>query len=107
MGLEKDVPNVSKESTNSTSEIVTLFASIFSFSTVALHFIHFTLYFMADESPDQDRSESTPLYGNVVDTGTLKLIIAFFFGFSITVTVALGIQLYYGPTQVCFIVRPR
>ena len=55
---------------------------------------------VVDEPADQDRSESTPLYGNVVDTGTLKLIIAFFFGFSVTVTVALAIQISYGNVQV-------
>ncbi|XKL64241.1 hypothetical protein PGB90_004327 [Kerria lacca] len=53
-----------------------------------------------EDIDNQNRNEFTPLYTNVFDTGTLRLIIGFFFGFSVTVTIALGIQMYYGNTQV-------
>lgn len=49
----------------------------------------------------KERGELTPLYTNAGDTGTLRLIIAFFSGFTLTLTIALGVQIYYGKSQVC------
>ncbi|XP_065209263.1 glutathione hydrolase 7-like [Planococcus citri] len=49
---------------------------------------------------DKERSELTPLYSNANDNGTLRLIVAFFLGFTITLTVALGVGIYYGKSQV-------
>lgn len=55
---------------------------------------------ISDDCIEQDRSESTPLYANAVDTNAFRLIVAFFFGFTVTVTAALGIQIYYGSSKV-------
>ncbi len=69
---------------------------------ILAYFYLFANLFFTEESVEQDRSESTPLYVTTVDTSTLRLIVSFFFGFSITVTIVLGIQLYYGNSTVKF-----
>ena len=50
---------------------------------------------------DKERSELIPLYSNANDNGALRLIIAFFLGFTITLTLALAAGIYYGKSQVC------
>lgn len=55
---------------------------------------------IAEIHVDKERSELTPLYTNASDTGTLRLIVAFFFGFTLTLTAVLGVQIYYGKSQV-------